>query len=186
MMSSNSALSLFLLAWLLILSPVSTQQQQQQQQQQQKKQEGGGGGDPGVDETAEIPVQEGPIADLLGQQLHAVQFISETQAQLVAFGTEDILEGVEIVGLYFSADWCGPCRQFTPELVKYYGRVNKKKGKQRKRLEVVFVSRCRDFDSFGQYFATMPWLALPFEESVGSIGDGEFPSGFFFFIQLFI
>jgi len=29
----------------------------------------------------------------------------------------------KLVGLYFSAHWCGPCRQFTPILSKVYEEV---------------------------------------------------------------
>lgn len=36
---------------------------------------------------------------------------------------------------------------------------------------MVFISRCRDFDSFGQYFASMPWLALPHELAAGELGE---------------
>ncbi|GMH56893.1 hypothetical protein TL16_g02243, partial [Triparma laevis f. inornata] len=78
----------------------------------------------------------------------------------------------EVVGIYFSADWCGPCRQFTPDLVKFYEKVNSKKGSRgKKRFEIVWVSRCRDWESFGQYFTQMPWLALPFEDSLGPLGE---------------
>ena len=33
------------------------------------------------------------------------------------------LAGTEVVGLYFSAHWCPPCRGFTPELAKIYKGV---------------------------------------------------------------
>ena len=33
----------------------------------------------------------------------------------------------EIIGIYFSAHWCGPCRAFTPNLGKFYENVNKEK-----------------------------------------------------------
>lgn len=69
-----------------------------------------------------------------------------------------------------SADWCGPCRQFTPELVSFYDKMNARRGKKDK-FEIVWVSRCRDFDSFGQYFTHMKWLALPLEEAVGQRGQ---------------
>jgi nucleoredoxin len=43
------------------------------------------------------------------------------------------LKGKEVVGIYFSAHWCPPCRKFTPELVKY-------RDSQPDDIEVVFVS----------------------------------------------
>ena len=65
-------------------------------------------------------------------------------------------------------DWCGPCRQFTPELVSFYEKMNAKKGNS---FEIVWISRCRDVKSFGQYFTHMKWLALPPEEALGQRGQ---------------
>lgn len=62
--------------------------------------------------------------------------------------------------LYFSAHWCGPCRQFTPALSKFYTDLKQK----RSDFEIVFVSSDRDDASFDDYFGTMPWVALPFSE----------------------
>jgi len=61
-----------------------------------------------------------------------------------------------VIGLYFSAHWCPPCRSFTPALVKAYEAHLKAK-----QLEVIFVSSDKDAKSFQEYFATMPWLAIP-------------------------
>ena len=69
-----------------------------------------------------------------------------------------------------SADWCRPCREFTPDLVSFYNKMNSRRGKKDK-FEIVWVSRCRDFDSFGQYFTHMNWLALPPEEAMGRRGQ---------------
>ena len=63
------------------------------------------------------------------------------------------------VALYFSAHWCPPCRQFTPILADAYKKTFKAKG-----LEIIFVSSDRDEIDFKEYFASMPWLALPFSE----------------------
>lgn len=60
--------------------------------------------------------------------------------------------------LYFSAHWCPPCRAFLPTLTQAYKEINEK-GKV---LEVIFISSDRDQASFDEFFATMPWLALPF------------------------
>ena len=55
---------------------------------------------------------------------------------------------------------CGPCRSFTPQLVKTYNQL-KKDGKD---FEIIFVSSDRKEDNFKEYFETMPWLALPFND----------------------
>lgn len=64
------------------------------------------------------------------------------------------------MGLYFSGSWCGPCRQFTPTLVEVYEALLPKGD-----FEVVFISSDRNDESFNDYFAKMPWLAVPFPDS---------------------
>jgi len=66
----------------------------------------------------------------------------------------------KVVGLYFSAHWCPPCKGFTPKLAEIY-RGYLAKGKN---FEVVFVSSDRDENSFTEYFRDMPWLALPYSD----------------------
>lgn len=56
---------------------------------------------------------------------------------------------------------CGPCRAFTPQLVKTYNQL-KDAGKK---FEIIFCSSDRDEDSFKEYFETMPWLALPYGDA---------------------
>ena len=48
--------------------------------------------------------------------------------------------------------------------------MNARRGKVDK-FEIVWVSRCRDMDSFGQYFTHMNWLAMPPEEAMGQRGQ---------------
>ena len=70
-----------------------------------------------------------------------------------------------VVGLYFSAHWCPPCRGFTPKLVECYEAL-KAAGKK---FEVVFISSDSDKDSFEEYFGSMvtstgdQWLALDYD-----------------------
>lgn len=122
------------------------------------------------DIVVENPVQSGPFIDLLGEQLYSLKMLDDTRAEIVANYTNEILAGKKVVGLYFSADWCGPCRQFTPDLVKFYERMNKRRGKK-DQFEIVWISRCRDTNSYVQYFSHMPWLALPPEEAMGERGQ---------------
>jgi nucleoredoxin len=72
------------------------------------------------------------------------------------------LYNARIVGVYFSAHWCPPCRNFTPKLAEFYNAVNEKE----KQFEVVFVSSDKDEKSFEDYFKEMPWIALPFGDPI--------------------
>lgn len=122
------------------------------------------------EEEAAMPEQSGPFIDLLGSHLYSLEMIDETQAQLTPQLTNEALKGKKVVGLYFSADWCGPCRTFTPELVAFYEKMNARRG-HKDDFEIVWISRCRDMQSFGQYFTHMTWLALPPDEAQGQRGQ---------------
>ena len=73
--------------------------------------------------------------------------------------TAKALKGVKLIGIYFSAHWCPPCRQFTPQLVKFYQDCKKNK----KSFEIVFVSFDNTAKDMSNYMteAKMPWLAAP-------------------------
>jgi len=73
--------------------------------------------------------------------------------------TAEALSGKAGIAIYFSAHWCPPCRGFTPKLAEAY-----KKHLASKNLEIVFVSSDQDQSAFQQYYASMPWLALPFTQ----------------------
>jgi thiol-disulfide isomerase/thioredoxin len=66
----------------------------------------------------------------------------------------------KIIGLYFSAHWCGPCRSFTPQLVEKYLAI-KAAGYA---FEIIFLSSDEDEESAMEYFKTMPWLMIKFED----------------------
>ena len=71
-------------------------------------------------------------------------------------------------GLYFSAHWCPPCRGFTPKLINFYEVANKDK----KQIEIFFVSSDRSEAEFNEYFGTMPWKAIPFgNEAIDNLND---------------
>lgn len=65
-----------------------------------------------------------------------------------------------VVGLYFSAHWCPPCRSFTPKLAALYNELNE----AGKPFEIVFLSSDHTEEGFNDYHASMPWLALPFRD----------------------
>lgn len=65
----------------------------------------------------------------------------------------------KLILLYISAHWCGPCRQFTPQLARFY-EANKPD------LDIIFLSADHDKTSFESYFRTMPWKAVPYDSDV--------------------
>ena len=64
-----------------------------------------------------------------------------------------------VIGLYFSAHWCPPCREFTPKLATVYEDIKK----AHQDFEVVFISNDNSGDDFRSYLDEMPWLAIPFD-----------------------
>ena len=63
-------------------------------------------------------------------------------------------------GLYFSAHWCPPCRNFTPKLINFYEVANK----TQKQIEIIFVTSDKSEAEFNEYFGSMPWLSIPFKD----------------------
>lgn len=80
-----------------------------------------------------------------------------------AGGRTTIAPSAKIVGFYFSAHWCPPCRAFTPKLVEFYCDLKK----EFKDIEIVFVSSDKGEVEMMTYMteATMPWLAVPYGSS---------------------
>jgi len=83
------------------------------------------------------------------------EFLSGTDGETVEI--DEIKKPGKVIGLYFSAHWCPPCKMFTPQLVKTYNAI-KAAGKD---FEIIFVSSDRSQESFMEYFGEMPWLAIP-------------------------
>lgn len=88
---------------------------------------------------------------------------SDTKRKTIQIG--EILKDVMTVAVYFSASWCGPCKQFTPILKQYYAQVNEK----HKELEIIFVSFDKDEEQWKTYSQEMPWVGIPFGNEHGKI-----------------
>lgn len=65
-----------------------------------------------------------------------------------------------LIGLYFSASWCPPCRAFTPVLTQAYNSWGPEQ------IEIILVPRDNDVTSFQNYYAKMPWASLAFNPQV--------------------
>ena len=109
-----------------------------------------------------------------GTQTYDIKSILPTlPEEFLSKGTEKVKKADalnnDIIGIYFSAHWCGPCRAFTPNLGKFYENVNKEK----KQVEIIYCPSDQTLQEFNEYYQTMPWLAIPFEsDSKDAIADG--------------
>ena len=65
---------------------------------------------------------------------------------------------------------CPPCKKFTPELAKFYGKA-KESGKK---FEVVFVTSDNSEEEFKDYLTTMPWWAIAYEDKTKSALSKKF------------
>ena len=95
---------------------------------------------------------QGPWAAMFSEGL------TDAQGKAVSL---DQLHG-KVVGVYFSAHWCPPCRAFTPLLVKY-------RDAHQGDFEVVFVSLDRSAKDMQDYMTgqNMKWPSVPFNGPSG-------------------
>ncbi|MBI4565169.1 MAG: redoxin family protein [Planctomycetes bacterium] len=73
----------------------------------------------------------------------------------------DVLKD-KIIGVYFSAHWCPPCRAFTPKLVEF-------RDKNSKEFEIVFVSADKSAKAHKKYMeeTKMQWPTLKWRAPEG-------------------
>jgi len=88
---------------------------------------------------------------LLGEKL-----VGQDGAEIA---TKDLVAN-DVVGIYFSAHWCPPCRGFTPVLAESYKKIRA----AGKKFDVVFASSDKNQGAFDSYFKEMPWKALPYSD----------------------
>ena len=74
-------------------------------------------------------------------------------------------EKKKLIGLYFSAHWCPPCRKFTPNLVAFYN----KNAAAHPEFEILFVSNDKTGPAMEGYMQEerMPWPAVSYDKIAG-------------------
>ena len=76
--------------------------------------------------------------------------------------TVEIFNDKELIGLFFSGDWCPPCRAFLPHLIDFYKEINSEsKGPK---FEIIFASADKNEDDYHTYYGKMPWKAFNFQD----------------------
>ena len=63
----------------------------------------------------------------------------------------------KVIGVYFGAEWCAPCKDFLPKLTQFYEDCQ---SKDKVEFEVIFVSLDKTDDDFEKHYKQMPWLTL--------------------------
>ncbi len=104
----------------------------------------------------DIPIADDYFTGLLGGQL----LVKNATNGPFLVDTTAALSNSRIVALYFSAQWCGPCRAFTPLLIEFYNHLQEVVPTHG--LKIVFVSSDQEESQFQAYYHKMPFLSLPF------------------------
>lgn len=110
------------------------------------------------------------------EPLQATELINKMSPHLVDAGGEpvtiDLTKGDYLL-VYWSASWCGPCRKFTPQLVKYYNENGGGKD-----FEIVLIGLDKTEKKMMRYMANekMPWPAVSFDEKYAT-GAKDFAVG---------
>ena len=109
-----------------------------------------------VPAPAVAPAAAGHMADLLRGKMVTCQ-----QGLLQGYN-DGKLAGKKYYALYYSAEWCPPCRKFTPKLVQFDDRV----AAQHPEVEVIFFSNDKGPAEMQKYMQDdkMPWPAVRFEQ----------------------
>lgn len=112
---------------------------------------------------APVPLKPAPAAPVAHEPANAIERVLNGKlVQLEGGALRPFdgarLAGVKFYGIYFSAGWCGPCREFTPGLVDAYGKIRSIYPE----FEVVLVNLDQSAADMLAYMRDdhMPWPAL--------------------------
>jgi len=83
----------------------------------------------------------------------------------LAYAPPDLPQA-KYIALYFSAGWCGPCHQFTPDLVRFYNELKPSHSD----FEIIFMSHDHGQNAMEKYMSemAMPWPAMRFSAARSS------------------
>ena len=78
----------------------------------------------------------------------------------------DAFKSIEnkVIGLYFAANWCIPCQEFTALLKQTYDELKERASP----FEIVFISFDKKLEDMKVYFTEKhgDWLAVPYKDSL--------------------
>lgn len=92
-------------------------------------------------------VREEDVKETIPEEIDAVQAIKN-----------------KVVGLYFAANWCIPCQEFTTLLKETYAELKERSSP----FEIVFISFDKKLDDMKGFYNEShgDWLAVPFKDQV--------------------
>jgi nucleoredoxin len=67
----------------------------------------------------------------------------------------------KLIGLYFGAHWCPPCRAFAPLLTEFAAHHRVSKSKVKSAFEIVYLSWDKSEPEFQEYHRTLGCYAVP-------------------------
>nr|ABF22607.1 16 kDa thioredoxion [Carcinoscorpius rotundicauda]2LUS_A Chain A, Thioredoxion [Carcinoscorpius rotundicauda] len=95
--------------------------------------------------------------------IQGIKLVKKNRCEVNA---NEALKDKDIIGFYFSAHWCPPCRGFTPILADMYSELVDDSAP----FEIIFVSSDRSEDDMFQYMMEShgDWLAIPYRSGPAS------------------
>eukprot|EP00929_Paragymnodinium_shiwhaense_P007739 TRINITY_DN111651_c0_g1_i1.p2 TRINITY_DN111651_c0_g1~~TRINITY_DN111651_c0_g1_i1.p2 ORF type:complete len:199 (-),score=42.35 TRINITY_DN111651_c0_g1_i1:305-901(-) len=72
-----------------------------------------------------------------------------------------LLSSCNLVGVYFSASWCPPCKAFTRILCDAHKSIRESLGERA--FQIVLIPMDKEQAAWNVYSSSMPWLSVPIE-----------------------
>lgn len=91
-------------------------------------------------------------------QLHVLGFLRKAISCQTRRNEGPTIIEYDLLGLYFSASWCPPCKALTPILRDGYGQIRVEHGDRA--LQVVLIPLDTQELAWEEYIKGMPWLTL--------------------------